>query len=122
VLVVEDERALRTFISDQLAQQGYLVHTFPDATALYSAAAQMTDRPTLLISDLILPETTGFALADQVRRRWPDLRVLFLSVFPASARHGNDAGGVQFLSKPFDAAALERAVAATLRSGEAGPR
>ncbi len=121
VLIVEDERPLRTFISDQLAAAGYEVQTFPDATALTSAAAQIAGRPALLITDLILPETTGFALADQVRHRWPELRVLFLSMFPASARHANGKGAVHFLSKPFDAAGLARAVATTLKSADAGP-
>jgi PAS domain S-box-containing protein len=119
VLVVEDERPLRTFICEQLSAQGYQVQTFADAAALHHATARMTNRPTLLISDLVLPETTGFALADQVRQHWPDLQVLFLSGFPASARHAEGRGHVRFLSKPFDAAGLSRAVAATLKSGEA---
>src|SRR6185312_748315 len=119
VLVVEDERPLRRFISEQLGQQGYQVQTFPDAAALHDAAARMTSSPSLLITDILLPETTGFSLADEVREHWPDLRVLFLSVFPASARRADGRGRVHFLSKPFDAAALAGAVAATVRAAAA---
>jgi len=119
VLVVEDERSLRTFIAEQLCQRGYRVQTFPNAAALHHAAVRMTTHPTLLISDLILPETTGFALADQAREHWPDLRVLFLSLFPASVRHADGVGTVHFLSKPFDAGGLARAVSATLSNGAA---
>jgi len=119
VLVVEDERPLRRFISEQLCDQGYQVQTFRDAAALHDAAAGMTSSPSLLITDILLPETTGFALADEVREHWPDLRVLFLSVFPASARRADGRGRVHFLSKPFDAAALAGAVAATVRAAAA---
>ena len=56
-----------------------------------------------MFTDVVMPDTNGKKLADEARRRRPDLKVLFTTGYTANAVvHGGvlDAG-VNFLSKPF---------------------
>jgi DNA-binding response OmpR family regulator len=71
----------------------------------------------LLVADVSLPDGNGCALAIEMRRHRPDLRVLFVS-FHVGAEickyYGIDAPEYQFLKKPFDERALLSRVRRTL--------
>jgi CheY-like chemotaxis protein len=70
----------------------------------------------LLLTDLIMPDMNGKELADRMRRRHPDLKVLFTSGYTADiiGRHGMLAADVAFLAKPFSPMELARKVRACL--------
>jgi DNA-binding response OmpR family regulator len=77
MLVVDDDAALRTALGRALRGAGYLVREAADgAAALRSIGAKP---PALLITDIMMPDSDGIALIGEVRRRYPDLRILAIS-------------------------------------------
>jgi PAS domain S-box-containing protein len=104
ILVVEDDAEVRASVVRQLQRLGYTVSQAPDGTvgvAAFEAATQPYD---LLLTDVIMPgPLNGKALADEVARRWPKTRVLFMSGYSEDVitHHGRLDAGVRLLSKPF---------------------
>ena len=108
VLVVDDDPALATVLTDLLAEGGYRVRTAADG----EAALRELDAapPDLALLDAQLPELHGVTLAAGLRRARPGLPVVLVSGVEA------DPGlpGVPFVRKPFDADELLAAVAAAV--------
>jgi signal transduction histidine kinase len=119
VLVVEDDAMVRDFVMQQLQALGYrtpVAGTGREALAILERIPEID----LLLTDVILPgELTGKQLADEARRRRPDLRVLYMSGYTENAivHHGRLDPGVLLLSKPFRAAELARMVRKALGEG-----
>ncbi len=112
VLVVEDEPAIRTLAARMLGRQGYRVRacaTGPEAIALLQDSDEPVD---LVVTDVIMPEMHGSALAEELRRMRPGVRVLFVSGYTEEVigRHGVMEAGVDFLAKPYSVMTLARRV------------
>ena len=74
ILVVEDDVSVRLTISKLLADQGYEVSTASDG---FDALLQLRDTvPDLILSDLNMPQMSGFELLSVVRRRFPEILVV----------------------------------------------
>jgi len=108
---VEDEESVRMIGRIALESQGYRVleaECGADALRVAEGAGDLH----LLVSDMVMPEMNGRALADALRHRYPALRVLFVSgytddmVFRDGVRTAVDA----FLQKPFSPLGLARKV------------
>ncbi len=70
ILIVEDELSMRIALSDLLGAQGYRILTAPEgATGLDRA---LTERPDLLLLDVMMPGLDGYTVCREVRRREPD--------------------------------------------------
>jgi two-component system cell cycle sensor histidine kinase/response regulator CckA len=56
-----------------------------------------------LLSDVVMPGGSATTIVDALRPRWPRMRVLFMSGYPAdeAVRRGVAAGESNFLQKPF---------------------
>jgi PAS domain S-box-containing protein len=108
ILLVEDERLIRTTLRIILREAGYSVIVAGDpAEALQLAAA----RPApihLLLTDMIMPGSTGAELASALKATRPDMQVLLMSAFPAEwlVRQGRVLPGTRVLEKPFEDALL----------------
>jgi CheY-like chemotaxis protein len=116
VLLVEDEAGVRHLVSRLLQRCGYTVHavgTPAEALAYASTPGTAID---LLLTDVVLPEMSGRAVADAVRGLYPQCRVLFMSGYTNDAvvRRGAMEGHAPFLQKPFSGDALLAKVAAVL--------
>ena len=100
VLVVEDSARVRPLIVHILESEGYSVRVAPAAAP---ALDILRDDPSigLMITDVMLPETSGLALARQAIDLRPGLRVLFMSGFDAPLE-----AGIEFIPKPFTPDAL----------------
>jgi CheY-like chemotaxis protein len=104
ILVVEDDSRVRTGVLEQLESLGYEVTGTADGVAglaAFEAAQQPFD---LLLTDVIVPgPLNGKALADEVRRRWPGTRLVFMSGYSENilSTHGRLETGVLLLNKPF---------------------
>jgi two-component system cell cycle sensor histidine kinase/response regulator CckA len=107
ILLVEDEGAVRDMTSLLLGRAGYRVlsaGTPGEALDLFAAYA---DEINLLLTDVVMPEMHGPALAQQLISRRPDLRVLFVSGHSDSLPPGaTTSGRMAFLGKPFAPAQL----------------
>jgi CheY-like chemotaxis protein len=107
VLVAEDDAAVRLLARRILAKSGY---TVLDAATVEEAdrQARLTDQLDLLVTDVVMPDGGGRAVAERVTKRHPGVKVLYVSGYTDDAvvRHGVLREGMHFLQKPFTAAAL----------------
>jgi CheY-like chemotaxis protein len=108
VLVVDDNDLVRALASTMLSQQGYQVVEAADgAHALELAEA--ADAPfDLLVTDISMPHMTGIELAEALRKKWPELTIVYTSGY-ADSQVMTDAviaPGDKFLPKPFNFEAL----------------
>jgi DNA-binding response OmpR family regulator len=112
ILLVEDEPMVRDFAVLTLRSSGYDVVHAPDARAALVKADEMAMRLDLLVTDVVMPAMSGKELAEKLRGKRPNLRVLFMSGYTANVivHHGVLDEGVQFLPKPFSPAELARKV------------
>jgi FixJ family two-component response regulator len=115
VLVVDDDRSVRTGLSRMLRSAGYEVEA-------YSAAQQLLDRlptlsrPACVLSDVRMPGMDGLALQDALRASGAPIALLFMTAFadvPTTLRVMK-RGALDLLEKPVAAAVLLPAVAAAL--------
>ena len=112
VLLVEDEGVVRTLVRSTLAQRGYRVLEAQNGNQALEIADHHQGPLHLLLTDVILPGMNGRELAEQLRGRRPETRVLYISGYTEEtiARQGVLAPGVGFLQKPFTLEALARKV------------
>ena len=111
ILVVEDEKAVRAVVGEQLDSLGYDVKLARDADqALDLLASHPFD---LVLTDVVMPgRLNGQALAEEIRRTWPDTRVVFMSGYSENVllRDGRLDSGVMLLAKPHVKADLARII------------
>ena len=119
VLVVEDQADLRASVQQVLAEADYVV-TSGTAEELFNDGGENNpSRPDLLLTDVVMPGASGPELADLMSKRWPGVRVLYMSGYTDGmlADHGVDLDRIDLLRKPFATEELLRAVANTLHTG-----
>jgi DNA-binding response OmpR family regulator len=117
VLVIEDERKVLRSLERGLQQAGYEVVTAASGEVGYQlAASQPFD---CLVLDLMLPGRDGLSLLADLRREGKTLPVLILTARDAIEDRvlGLDAGGDDYLVKPFGFAELLARIRALLRRG-----
>jgi DNA-binding response OmpR family regulator len=117
LLIVEDDRELAHGLSSSLAQSGYATDIAADGHAAI-AACQSTDYD-LVILDLGLPDLDGIEVLRRLRGAGLVAPVLILTArFDLDDRvSGLDAGGDDYLAKPFQLPELEARIRALLRRG-----
>jgi signal transduction histidine kinase len=114
ILIVDDDRQVRRFITESLRTLGYRVTDIDNgAGALELLDAQPFD---LLIADFAMPGMNGAEVARAAQQRRKELRVLMVSGYADSATIETMLGAIPLLRKPFDSAALGEAVAEVLKA------
>jgi signal transduction histidine kinase len=111
ILLVEDEQAVRRFISNLLRRQGYDVLDASDGDEALRVE-QSLNAIHLLITDLVMPRLGGSELAQRLALQRPGLKVLYMSGYSDDMllqREGLPAGA-DLLRKPFTPEALSRKV------------
>jgi len=116
ILLVEDERALCALATRILEAHGYTVMAASKPSEARELAARHAGAIDLLITDVVMPETTGTQLAADLQDRHPQMPVLFTSGYiPDSS---DLPRGAAFLAKPFSREQLLAAVAYALDDQE----
>jgi two-component system cell cycle sensor histidine kinase/response regulator CckA len=105
VLVVDDERAVRSVVHRSLRIQGYSVIEAADAAAALTELGVSAGRIRVLITDDRMPGMSGRELARIVARVYPAIPVILMSGDSASGGTESEAGMV-LLPKPFSPQAL----------------
>jgi PAS domain S-box-containing protein len=109
ILMVEDDVEVRASVSAQLKSLGYDVAEAADGESGLAQCAAATRPFDILLTDVIMPgRLNGRQLADDVIRRWPSTRVVFMSGYSEDAivHDGRIDPGVLLLTKPFRKADL----------------
>ena len=102
ILVVEDETPVRTLLAKILADFGYEVIEADGGPAALEAHSQCDGSVDMLITDVVMPRMSGPQLADRLKRRHPDLPVLFISGHLGETVESQGLlRGENLLAKPF---------------------
>jgi len=115
ILLVEDEEGLRALNARGLSSRGYTVLEASNGVE----AIEVLEREggvDLVVSDVVMPEMDGPSLLKELRRRDPDVKVIFVSGYAeeAFAKNLPDKEQYEFLAKPFTLKALVAKVKETL--------
>lgn len=118
VLVVDDEPLIRWSLSEGLADNGYLVELAGNAAEARAALSVLGEQPLVVLLDLRLPDVVDLSLLAEIRRRWPDVRVVMMSAHGTSddVTRAADLGAIRFVEKPFDVTEVVRIVGEAWRS------
>jgi nitrogen-specific signal transduction histidine kinase/ActR/RegA family two-component response regulator len=116
ILLVEDEAALRSVARRMLTGQGYVVMEAANGREALDTAMKHPGRIDLVLTDVVMPEMSGGALAERLRGVRPEARILFMSGYTDGdiVRRGVLQPGITFIQKPFAAARLLEVVRDTL--------
>jgi CheY-like chemotaxis protein len=110
-LIVEDDDGVREYASEILRDLNYQVIEAKDsASAMRLLEA---DRPfDLMLTDVVLPGISGRALADEVNRRRPGAKVIFMTGYSRNAivHQGRLDRGTELISKPLTEVAVARKI------------
>ena len=118
LLLVEDEEAVRKFFCYTLSKDGYTVLEASNEPEALAISDSYPDPIHLLISDVVMPRMSGPAMADQLKRKYPAVKILYVSGYTADmlTKHQVDEK-VMFLQKPFPPDQLVRMVRDMLDNG-----
>lgn len=108
VLLVEDEDSVRGLAQLVLKSRGYIVLAAGDGLEALRTIEQYQGEIDLLFTDVVMPGMGGIELAETLRPRFPQMRVLFSSGYTDNSvlRHGILEKEVAFLQKPYTAQTL----------------
>lgn len=121
ILVVEDDAKIASFVVKGLKQEGYAVDHAPDGdTGLALTASTSYDAAVI---DVMLPALDGLSLVRRMRAARAALPVLFLSARATVEDRvkGLQAGGDDYLTKPFAFAELSARLQALIRRASFAP-
>jgi len=99
ILIVDDDQAIRRFVSSILTQSGYQVIVAESAEDALQQSRAHQGTIHLLLSNIQMPGITGIELSTTLTVERPDLRVLLMSGFASGMLVLNE--GWHFLHKPF---------------------
>ncbi len=103
VLVVDDTTPVRELVTRLLQDRGYTVLSAANGGEALAASRHYAGDISLLVADVVMPEMSGPALADQLTRLRPALKVLYISgsTDEMMTRSGFAGPGDRLLRKPF---------------------
>jgi two-component system cell cycle sensor histidine kinase/response regulator CckA len=103
ILLVEDEDGLRSLNARGLASRGYTVLEASNGLEAIELLEAHDGKVDLVVSDVVMPEMDGPTLFKELRKRSPDLKVVFVSGYAeeAFAKSLPEGGTFGFLAKPF---------------------
>src|ERR1700744_1853260 len=102
VLIADDDAAIRTVLTQALSRAGYEVRTSATAAGLWHWVAN--GEGSLVITDVVLPDESGFDLIPRIKRIRPELPIVVMSAQNTllTAITAAERGAFDYLPKPFD--------------------
>ncbi len=112
ILLVEDEEGLRALNARGLKSRGYNVIEAGNGIEAIEALAREGGKVDLVVSDVVMPEMDGPTLLKELRKKNPDLKIIFVSGYAEDAFEKSlpDSSAYNFLAKPFTLKQLVSAV------------
>lgn len=115
LLVVDDDKNIRRFLSTVLSLAGY--KTFSTITAKETLHIMENQKIDLMILDVMLPDMDGYTFAKLLRDCGNDIPILMLSAkqLPEDIKHGFLSGTDDYMTKPVDEEEMLLRIKALLR-------
>ncbi|HZB27574.1 MAG TPA: response regulator, partial [Gemmatimonadales bacterium] len=103
ILLVEDEDAVRGVASRVLRNQGYTVIQARNGEEALKQLEELGGAVDLILTDVIMPDLGGPALAEQLRSRWPNVKLIYMSGYAQDDKLQPELQELEgsFLQKPF---------------------
>jgi len=126
ILVADDDRAIRTVLSQALGRQGHHVKATGNAAQLWHWVQQ--GEGDLVITDVVMPDENGLELIPRIKKARPHLRIVVMSAQNTllTAVKATERGAFEYLPKPFDLREVvnivERALSAPQSKGDGAER
>lgn len=116
ILVVEDDLGLQKYLKELLIDNGYVVSLAGDGTTALNNIAKLT--PDVVVLDLGLPNMSGEAVCQEIRKKHPHLPVMILTAKDAVSDivSGLSLGADDYMTKPFVADEFLARLKARLRA------
>ena len=102
ILVADDDKGIRTVLSQALGREGHVVRTTSNAATLWQWV--QAGEGDLVITDVVMPDENGLDLVPRIRDLRPDLQVIVMSAQSTllTAVKATERGAFEYLPKPFD--------------------
>jgi two-component system cell cycle sensor histidine kinase/response regulator CckA len=122
ILLVEDQKAVRSFTKAALSEYGYHVIEAADGEEAIAVARHYSGQIHLLLTDVVLPGMNGKTVSERLKVLRRDLKVLFVSGYTSDVigQRGVLDRGLAFLHKPFSSDELAAKVREVLGEAEVG--
>lgn len=103
VIVADDETLIRWALGQRLSRDGHVVSEAVDGAAALDLLA-VVPPPTVVVLDVKLPDMSGLAVLEEIRRRRPDAVVLMMTAYWAgdALEQARQLGARALLAKPLD--------------------
>jgi two-component system, cell cycle sensor histidine kinase and response regulator CckA len=103
ILLVEDEEGLRALNARGLQSRGYTVIQAGNGVEALEELERQGGQVDLVVSDVVMPEMDGPTLMKELKKRIPDIKIIFVSGYAEDAFEKSlpDAQDFEFLPKPF---------------------
>jgi len=121
ILVADDDRAIRTVLTQALGRLGHNVRTTGNAATLWRWVED--GEGDLVITDVVMPDENGLDLIPRIKKLRPELRIIVMSAQNTlmTAVKATERGAFEYLPKPFDLHVLVNLVERALTAPHAGP-
>ncbi len=115
ILIVEDDKGIQKYLKELLLDHGFSVKAALDGVVALEIVKKSA--PDLVLLDLNLPNLTGETVLQEVRKNYPDVRVIILTAKDTTQDiiQGLDLGADDYITKPFAAEELLARIHARLR-------
>jgi two-component system nitrogen regulation response regulator GlnG len=121
ILVADDDRGIRTVLSQALGRAGYEVRTTGNAATLWRWVSE--GEGDLVITDVVMPDESGLDLLPRIKKIRPEMRIIVMSAQNTllTAVKATQRGAFEYLPKPFDIKELVSVVNRALTTPRSAP-
>ena len=120
-MVVEDDAAARTAVSEALRAYNYTVFSAANGMEALKVVEERQGKIDLVLSDLVMPGMSGVTLYKKLTQDYPEIQVMVMTGYPLKddTRELLEEGGITWLAKPIHMRSLVRAIQKVLNSESA---
>ncbi len=117
ILIVEDEPSVLRVIEEMIQELGYKPIATSSPKDALGLVARHGNEIRLALLDFTMPEINGPALAKEIQKEHPDIKIIIMSGYSGNWSHEHGVEGAYFMEKPFNTNTLGERIKALLGTG-----
>jgi two-component system response regulator (stage 0 sporulation protein F) len=114
ILIVDDEKHIRTLYSDELKEEGYEVATTPDGNDIHNLIEN--EKPDVILLDIKLADSNGLDVLQQIRNKYYNLPVILCSAYGSFKVDIKAIAADAYIVKSSDLSELKKKIAQVLEA------